>query len=184
MKQPSDYTLYVGGDESNHGDESRAEIDVATFSRLEEDSIVVPFPNRKHHSALDSWLSSSDRDYLFAILSSEKYRSLGSNLPFSIPDLIYRYLPQQECLPRRINIFLDGQISPQRLRNMKEDISRFYRGEVGIQTFIKKQRNSSGNLVKRPNCPAVVYYADIISNTLNHFPAGELFAHPKLAFVG
>jgi len=178
-----EYTLYVGGDESNHGDRSRAEIDVATFSRLEEDSILRKFPNRRDYDKLDIWLNRSDRTYLFAFLSSEAHRSHGLNLPVSIPDLLTLFLAKLTTPPTSIQIFLDGQIPQRRLKSMAEVISRFYSGEVEISTYTKKRKNAKGNMRKGPTCPAVVYYADVLAARLNDSTAGNLFQHPNFAFI-
>ena len=52
-----------------------------------------------------------------------------------------------------------------------------------VDNFIKKTRTSEGRVSKRPYCPAVVYYADILAHSLYRKTFEKLSRDPKLVLV-
>jgi hypothetical protein len=160
-------TLVVGLDDSNHAGISKGEIVAATFSLVKEDGIVRDFPNSRSKSGLEKWLSSESRDYRFDILNAEIYRHSNQNLVSCAPELIKKYLEDESLFPKELKVYLDGRLE----RGLRDYLRQQFFGFHGIErvivdNFIKKRTNSQGRISKRPHCPAVVYYADILAHNL------------------
>src|SRR3989344_8244569 len=159
-------TLIVGADDSNHAGTSKGEIIVATFSFLLEDSVVKPFPNNRDYQRCLNWLKSKERDYLFSILASEKYRHSSSNLVSATPELVKAFMESRNIEDYDLKIYLDGILSKEGKNTLRNSLLGF-RGieRIVIDNFIKKNINRDG-FSKKPYCPAVVYHADILAHTL------------------
>ncbi len=173
-------TLIVGLDDSNHAGTAKGEIVVATFSYLPEDSIVRRWRNRRDRSQVGGWLKDPRRDFLFMILSAEKYRHSPLNLPTVAPEMIGRFVSLYGA-PKTLKVYFDGHLTS----NAKKEVRARLSGISGIEritldNFIKKHNHASG-FSKRPFCPAVVYCADTIANYLySQTTSQELLEHPKL----
>lgn len=159
--------LIVGGDDSNHSGSAKGELNVATFSFLYRDSLVKQFSNNRNREGLMYWLKDAERDYRFAMLASERYRHSSSNLIVTVPKLIKLFFEDNDLKVRELKIYLDGIIGKYDKENLKK-LFMHYRGieEVVIGNFIKKRKGKHGEIIKRPNCPSVVYYADVLANYL------------------
>jgi len=177
--------LIVGADDSNHAGDSKGEIIVFTFSRDYEDSIVKKFKNIRNHEMLKNWLNYPNHDYLFGILTAEKYRHSHSNLIEISSKLITAYLDYNEIYVKTLKINFDGIMD----RGSRENLRKRFLGVRGIEkvivnNFIKKYRTPEGKISKRPRCPAVVYYADVLANYLYSSKTfGELSTHEKLILI-
>lgn len=160
--------LYVGGDDSNHAGTAKGEIIVSTFSFLKEDSFVKRFKNRRIYSLTKEWLENPKRDYRFTALVSEKYRHSNKNLVEILPEMIEGYLVEENLFPKELKIYLDGFLK----NSSKAQVKKAIKERLGIEKvlvggFIKKNKNSKGIIEKRPNCPALVYHADVLANYFN-----------------
>lgn len=177
--------LIVGADDSNHAGKSKAEIIVAVFSQLYEDGIVSSHKNVRNYEECSKWLKNPFRDYRFAILTSEKYKHSARNLEEITPLLVDNFLGEKTISPLILKIYLDGILSKEGKRFFREKFSK-YEGieEVAVDNFIKKNKKINGNLSKRPRCPLVVYYADILANYLfSQKTFEELSQHKKLVVI-
>ena len=158
-------TLIVGGDDSNHAGTAKGEIIVATFSFLQEDSIVKSFPNTRNYPETLKWLDSTSRDYRYSLLTSEKYRHSDQNLVAIVPILIRGYMEENEIYAKCLKVFLDGRLQ----KGSRKIITDEFLGNFGIESivvdnFIKKNTFAKNNFEKHPRCPAVVYHADALAN--------------------
>ncbi len=171
--------LIVGADDSNHAGTSKGEIIVATFSFLTEDSIVRRFPNVRDFESTEFWLSSPNRDYRYALLTAERYRHSSQNLVEVVPLLLKEYLDERDLMVKNLKIFLDGRLAMSNRRRMREEFLKF-RGIEGVvvDNFTKKKPTPTGKTEKHPQCPAVVYHADILANRLYH----EALENPRLIY--
>jgi len=177
-------TLYVGGDDSNHAGNSKCEIIVATFSRFCEDGTVRDFSNTRNYSNLSSWVNSKFRDYRFGLLVREEYRHSNLNLIAIIPDMIKKFLDEEELKIKNLKIYLDGRCGKE-TEEIKDKLCGFHGIEkVAVKGFIKKQKNEKGNISKHPRCPIVTYYADLLAHDLFTTKTfEELVNHEKLVLV-
>lgn len=159
--------LIVGGDDSNHAGTAEGEIIIATFSFFPEDSLVKRFPNNRDYKFVTDWLNSSERDFRFALLTSEKYRHSSENLIEIIPSLIFSYMEEENVFTENLKIYLDGRLSSGNREEIRNKF-RNYRGieNVIVDNFIKKRFNERGKIIKRPECPTVTYCADVLANYL------------------
>ena len=160
-------TLIVGADDSNHAGTSKGEIIVVVFSFLYEDSLVKIRPNNRNYNECLNWLENLERDYRFTILTGEKYRHSSSNLITISPKLIENFLEEKNLIIKNLKIYLDGRLG----KGERNGLKKMFRDSKGIEdvvvdNFIKKNLNQKGRVSKRPYCPSVVYYADILSNYL------------------
>jgi len=177
--------LAVGGDDSNHSAQNpKYEINLAAFSTIPDDSIVRPFPNTRNYDASRKWIGSEQRDFRFAILTKENYAHSSNNLVVVIPKIIQLYLEQTDLFPETLKIYLDGRIDG----GDRNHIRGLFIGKRGIErvvvdNFIKKRHGGHGETIKRPNCPAVVYHADVLASMLLGLRAQELFSHEKLVLT-
>ena len=168
MKMVKINTLYVGGDDSNHAGTSKGEIIVSTFSILEEDSIIKKFKNKRSYSLTKSWLENQSRDYRLTALVADKYRHSNQNLAEIVPLMIEGYLVEENIFPEKLNIYLDGFLKNSSANHVKKAIKeRLGIEKIIVQGFTKKNKNSEGNVEKRPNCPTLVYHADVLANYFN-----------------
>ena len=159
--------LVVGADDSNHAGTSKGEIIVATFSFLPEDALVKRFPNVRDCEETEFWLKSPNRDYRYALLTARGYRHGNQNLIEVVPFLIKGYLNEQDFDVKNLSIFLDGRLVRGNRGKMREVLFGF-RGieSVVVDNFIKKKLTSKGRIEKHPECPAVVYHADVLAHQL------------------
>lgn len=174
--------LIVGGDDSNHtGDpkNKKGDIIVATFSQYKEDRVVYAYPNKRDIRRVTKWLEYPGRDYLFTrVLDKDCMRS-NTVVQTQMPRLIQSYILLENLNLNKIRCYVDG-----RLWSSGKDLREKIRDATGIQeivvdNFIKKTKNSKGNIIKRPVCPATVYVADTIANSLFQLPLEELIKHHK-----
>jgi hypothetical protein len=173
--------LWCGADDSNHAGDTRGEFIIVTFSTLREDSIVKPFPNCRDYKKTHKWLEHPERDYRFTILSTEKYRNRGDNVPSIAPYILHYYLKEEGLLFPQVNLYLDGWLNG----NMKREIRDFLTGRQGIEKVVVDNFTKKGNknkFQKRHNCPELVYRADTIANefTSENRPVMEILSHEKL----
>lgn len=172
--------LYIGGDDSNHAGTTKGEIIVSTFSFLKEDSLVKRFKNRRIYFLTKEWLKNSKRDYCFTTLVSEKYRHSNQNLVEVVPKMVEGYLVEKNIFPKQLNIYLDGFLKDSSKTQVKKIIKeRLGIEKVLLEGFIKKNKNSEGNLEKRPNCPPLVYHADVLANYFNKLPFLKITSSEK-----
>ncbi len=177
--------LSVGADDSNHAALSpKYELNVTPFSTVYEDSLVKPFPNTRDYESTRKWIADPRRDFRFGILTKEKYSHTSNNLVVVIPKIILLYLDEKDLSPETLKIYFDGRID----QGSRANIRDFFVGKRGIErvvvdNFIKKRRGPRGEIIKRPNCPAVVYHADVLASSLLGLRAQELFSHPKLVLT-
>ncbi len=159
--------LVVGGDDSNHARTAKGELDVAIFSFLPEDALVKNFPNTRNYGLTQKWLNHHLRDYRSALLTQERYKHSSQNLVETIPRLIRSYMEQEDVYVQTLKVFLDGIL----LRGNREKIKKEFAGFRGIENvvvdnFIKKTVNRMKHVEKHPQCPAVVYHADVLASHL------------------
>ncbi len=177
--------LLIGADDSNHaGVNKQGEINTIVASFLKEDGIVSNFPNRRDFEETKKWLKNTERDYRFTLLFGESYRHSSSNLIYSVPLLIEKFLEEKDLDVKTIKIFLDGPLK----KGGREEIRNFFLGKRGIENvvvdnFIKKNKGDNGRTAKHMVCPPVLYYADVISNILYHTEMGESLIHEKLRLI-
>ena len=175
--------LGVGGDDSNHAGDSKGEIIVATFSSLNEDTIVRNFPNSRDYQKTTKWLDSPYRDFRFTMLMAEQYRHSSQNLVDILPLLINSYINESNLELRKLKIYLDGRLE----RGGRDVFRRHFSDKCGIENivvdnFIKKNKNKKGHTAKRPHCPELVYHADVLANMLySNMTFEELSQHKKFA---
>ena len=177
--------LYVGMDDSNHASNKngairlQGEINLATFSFLQEDSIVKYFRNGRDYTFADNWLRGINlRDYRFTILSDDDRWNRADNLIYSAPILIRRFLRDNQNLNiDALKLYLDGHLSSEgkfRLRSEFKDFSNFV-----VNNFFKKRINYQRRVEKHPKCPTLVYVADVLANRKLDNSLAELLASPK-----
>lgn len=171
-------TLYVGGDESNHGNlrNGRNEIFVATFSLEHEDSIVRQWPNLANHNSALEWLENGG-SYRHTARPSEIYSKAGLGISIVMPTLIKNYLENSNINDLdRINIYLDGKFEKNEKNNLKKDMfSAGFYGHIGVYGFPKKKvlqkKIIKGNEFRRKRkicrCPKIVWMAHNLANLLN-----------------
>ena len=168
-------TLYVGLDDSNHSTQNkRAEIIVATFSFLKEDSIKQKWPNRKRYDEANRWIDPPKRDYRFLTLEGEEFTGTRFNLCLAAPYLINDFRSEFEEQIEGIKVYLDGL----QLSKHKEILREELRGEfpkVIVDSFQKR--------MGVPDCPKVVDIADIWANTIYTDSAGKFLNNPKRVLV-
>lgn len=165
-------TLIVGLDDSNHAGTTKGEIIAGVFSTIHGDSLVTRFPNKRDYDSLQPFFENENRDYNFTILTSELYRHSNQNLIALAPFLIKSYLKSSGKNFRNLKLYLDGQMNLDGKRFIRNNIPYFEK--IVVDNFIKKERIKD-KIVKRHNCPKVVYIADTLANSLFRTPAGELF---------
>ncbi len=158
--------LIVGADDSNHAGTSKGEIIVSTFSFLPEDSIVKKFRNTRDFEDTRHWLSFPNMDYRYALLTARRYRHNSQNLVEIVPFLIKEYIAEQNFAVKNLSIFLDGRLASGNRGYLKEIFIGFAGIERVVDNFIKKKHNLGGRIEKHPECPPVVYYADVLANYL------------------
>ncbi len=170
--------ICFGFDESNHaGENPIGEIVVGTYSYDLEDSKKRKFPNTRDSSKLQKWLEEEGHGYKFTLLLGEEYatRSSAKNLTETSPRLIEEILTDPKNpypIPDTIKIYFDGggfrREQREYLRNYFKDLGF---KEVIIDNFIKKKgsknrKHRKGSFRKGPDCPRVLYMADILANDL------------------
>ncbi len=185
--------LYVGGDDSNHaGEFPPGEFLVATFSLDKEDSIVIPFPNRRDYARFEEWLENPGRDYRFVVRRTEHHRHSCLNLPAAMPTLIEAFILDEMRANgntrgydpvSQLNVYLDGYLNGAAKAVLRDDLLRV-KGiqRVVVDNFIKKKTRSDGGVSKRPVCPRVVWMADVLANQLYAQNRGtiRLAGHEKM----
>jgi hypothetical protein len=172
--------LYVGGDDSNHAGIARGEIIVATFSFNHDDSIVKKFPNKREYESTFKWINSPERDYRYALLTSERYRNSSQNLLVLMPSLIKLFMNNEDINVDVLKLFLDGRLDTGVRSRIREEFLGF-RGIEGVvvDNFIKKKKIKGGHVEKHPECPALVYHADVLAN---YFYSNSI-ENPKLVII-
>lgn len=147
--------LYVGMDESNHGEtKSRiGEIVVATFSH---DSSFWDYKKnlgRRDFSKIDEALL-KEMEYFYTMLPHELAKPNYSNLPLVAPFLVGYYLDlKKEGF--RIKMGLDGDLN----KDDKNNLTKTFEArqlEVEIHNFTKRNRIHNG--------PELIYLAHLIAN--------------------
>ena len=177
--------IIFGADDSNHVGTEKGEINVLVSSFIREDGIVKDFPNRRDFELTKNWLDNNGRSYLFTLLMGENYRHSPANLVYSTPRLIERFLEENDIYTERLKIFLDGSLR----KNGREEIRKLLIGKRGVEqivvdNFTKKKKLVNGRIAKHIVGPAVVYYADVISNRLHStLLKTELLAHRNIRII-
>jgi hypothetical protein len=182
-KRLSGPILFSGFDDSNHAGSSKGEIIVAVFSTIHEDSIVKPCLNRRDYSAVSEWLENPQRDYCFTILTAEKFRYSNQNLALVAPFLLREYLRKNiEFNPQKVKLYLDGRLDARGKSLIRANIGEKIPTipEIIIDSFIKKGKNRRGHIQKHPECPFLVYAADVLANQLLNMSLNESLTHDKL----
>ena len=153
-------------DDSNHaGENIKGEINLAVFSFMHQDSIVRVFNNRRNYSLAGEWISESGRDYRFTILTGERWMSGPTNLVYTAPALIGEFLKDKSGMDiDSINLYLDGYLNSQNKKYLREQFKHI--PHFTVANFIKKRRNIGGRISKRPRCPAVTYFADVLAHNM------------------
>jgi hypothetical protein len=177
--------LYFGFDETNHaGPNKKGEIVVCTYSSDHEDSLVKNWPNRRDSNLASKWLEQKGHNYRFTILTGEKYKyqSSATNLTEAASNLILPILTEPNSdIPNtnKLKLYFDGGgFKREQKESLRDHFGRLGL-EVVIDNFIKKNKNVRGKTRKGPNCPKLVYLADILASHLDQLTAGELLSHPK-----
>jgi hypothetical protein len=179
--------LYVGGDESNHGNrKKKGEIIVAVFSTLDEDKEIVKLGNKRDYSEALSYASKEGRDWLFTIRAGDQYFG-KNNLPLVIPTLLQYYLEKNQNLCselKEISVFIDGELRKKFIEDFKKDIRNVTPvclEKVVVKGFTKKRFEQNG-FSKGYECPKLIWAADSIANYLlsKCSPIQRLFEHPKM----
>ena len=174
--------MYFGLDESNHAGENRkGEIIVCTYSYDYDDSKKRKFPNTRDSSKLQKWLEQGGHGHRFTLLTGEDYRYQSSaiNLIEAAPTLIEAIItsPDMPSIPDTIKIYFDGG----GFRREQKEYLRGYFKNLGLKTvivdnFIKKKGRKNKKFRKGPDCPRLIYMADILANNLYNTPTGDLLA--------
>ncbi|MEK6757755.1 MAG: hypothetical protein AABX88_01375 [Nanoarchaeota archaeon] len=178
--------LAIGVDDSNHaGQNSLGEINTALFSWLHQDSIVKDFSNTRDKRAAIHFMDHPQRDYRFGLLTSERYRRSSKNLIETVPYLVSDYLSQLEEPPEKLQIFLDGALQKYGRSWIREQIKKeFGIKNIVVDNFTKKHRSPTGDIMKFPRCPEILYFADIWANLLyNSAKTDDISKHEKLVFI-
>ena len=183
--------ICFGLDESNHAGENRkGEIVVCTYSYDIEDSKKRKFPNTRNFSKLQKWLSEEGHGHRFTLLTGENYRCQSSaiNLTETAPRLIEEILTDPKNpypIPDTLKIYFDGG----GFKREQREYLRDYFKELGfkqviVDNFIKKKGSKNrkvgkGRFRKGPECPGVLYMADVLANHLHNTTTGEVLANPN-----
>jgi hypothetical protein len=149
--------LYVGMDESNHGDIKKkiGEIVVATFSYSKKYwDETAKHPNRRDYSQVQIALNEGV-DYVYTFLPHELAKHNYSNLPLVASDLVGKVLHFQYA--PEIKIGLDGQLSYKDRKNMTKE---FY--EMGFEPKISNYIKKNGSHVG----PKLIYISHLLANNI------------------
>lgn len=185
-KEIGGLTLQVGLDESNHAPSKdspyvrQGEIVVATFSYRPEDGIVKKHKNARDYQLLEGWLDDEERDFRFTMLNGEQFHHNCSskNLIYCAPALINAFLNDNPCpLPKILKSYFDGALHLPKRAVRELLVEETGIAKIVVDNFIKKKKE--GNKQKRPNCPPLVYMADVQADVLLHTLYRELANHPK-----
>ena len=150
-------TLYVGMDESNHGELKTkiGEIIVATFSYSKRYwNENARHPNRRDYSQIDMALRNGV-DYIYTFLPHDLAKQNYSNLPLVAPELVsrilhFKYAPE-------IKLGLDGRLLDHDKKNMIDAFEEMgFRPE--ISNYIKKNGMHEG--------PKLIYLSHLIANSI------------------
>ena len=165
-----DLTLYVGGDESNHGNmKDTREIIVATFSIMDGDGEIVRNSKRCGYRVADGHLSPPERGWNFTTRSGKFSQHRSQNLTRVLPSLISHYLDGLADGGENIfyaSVSLDGGIRKGQMEGLANELLEmgFYRAEV--RSYIKKKNNGGGRISKGYDSPSLVWLADGLSSGL------------------
>src|SRR3989344_1698027 len=116
--------LYVGLDESNHhnGNE-HPEICVAVFSTIKEDGECRVFSPKKDYAWKNEMLKDARRDYRFLLLNcNDIYLRRHNNLPVVAKSLIMPVLESESYKHERLEIYIDGVVTPEDKGNITKDL--------------------------------------------------------------
>jgi hypothetical protein len=183
--------LIIGIDDSNHAGDTKGEIIVVTFSYNHDDSIVRNFPNTRDPEEVNYWLNDSinRRDYRFTILPDEQFRRRHNNLPLVTPHIIGEFYKEEQMkLGEKLDlevlkVYFDGPLKKED-KNAVKNFINLGAERIVVDAFVKKGKSKSGRVKKHPNCPRVVYMADIIANHLYRTKtAEELFKDERMIHV-
>lgn len=176
--------LYVGADDHWHPCTKRkGELNVATFSLDDTDSIVQPYPNRKSYEAFSKWLGRGERDYRFTILSDDKSSRRGNNLVFTAQYLIREYLKFQAHI-RKIFLYMDGPISDLEAEFLRGEFQDFGRN-FSVEGFpkIPKDPNKRGHKTKKYLSPILIPMADKLAYRLGNEKFKKIMQDPKFVNI-
>lgn len=161
-------TLYVGADDSNHGNKAKpAEVIMAIFSFESADSFIRrrTVNKKRNHRESINWLEYPLRDYRFTILKDVKFASTCYNLPLVVPFLISDYLTTNPDI-KNLEIQLDGALLPIYKEMMVKNLEGFE--NVSVSNFAKSGirvgENRSRNLYKHQMRSPLIHHADILAN--------------------
>ena len=179
------FTLYVGVDESNHGNKKGGEILVATFSILDGDGEIFKQGNKRDYRGSLEYVSEAGRDWNFTVRFDERYKHRGQNISLVLPTLVNHYLDDFGEEVSEICAYLDGEVrTPARkalLDNLYglSEVKNLER--VSVEAFTKKKVTQGSGVSKRYECPRLVWVADSIANGLyRNEPLEKLLNHRKM----
>lgn len=163
-------TLYVGIDDSNHGNKAKpAEVILATFSIYPTDSYIQDkiVKRRRNHAEAISWLELPERDYRFTVLTDPLFATRIYNIPLVAPFLIKDYLNGNPDI-NSLEIHIDGAILPVYRDKLTEELREFS-DDVQVSNFVKAKVQSFGprrKLCTHQMRSLLIHHADILANAL------------------
>lgn len=142
-------TLYVGIDDSNHGNKAKpAEVILATFSFDPADICIRDkiIGKKKNHKESIGWLKYSERDYRFTILTDGRFTHTCYNIPLAAPFLIRDYLTQNPDV-EDIEMHIDGSLPQRYKENLLRELMEF-EGHISISNIVKDKVMRFGERTK------------------------------------
>ncbi|MBR9704201.1 hypothetical protein GOV12_02225 [Candidatus Pacearchaeota archaeon] len=106
MRSNSNRVLYVGIDESNHG--QYPEFCAAVFSTNVEHIRPVRFPIERDFSIMYKFRKSSSVGYRLLVLNKKQIQESKSKMTVIAPKLILPYLDSLDYEPQELQILIDG----------------------------------------------------------------------------
>lgn len=150
--------LYVGMDESNHGEtKSRiGEIIVASYSNDYSLWDYKKHPNRRNYARVEECITEKDFDYIFTMISHEKAKRNYSNL-HSVAHFLIEEIMNIKETPGKIKLGLDGKLKMKDKKRLLKEGSEKGIG-LNVRNFIKENGVHHG--------PELIYLSHQIANNL------------------
>jgi hypothetical protein len=163
-------TLYVGGDESNHGNrKDTTEIIVATFSILDSDGEIVCNSKRCGYVFANNYLSPPGKSWNFTTRSGRFSQHRSQNLTRVLPSLIAHYLEGLAGGGENIfyaSVSLDGEVRKGQMGGLVKDLLEMGFYEAEVKSYIKKKKDGRRRISKGYESPSLVWLADGLSSGL------------------
>lgn len=172
--------LYIGVDDSNHAGTRKGEIILATFSYDCNDEVIQNFKNKRDHEIVLNWLKRESSDYRYTLLIGEYWRHRSDNLVTTAPFLIQDYLKSKSDISS-ISIFIDGRLDSDGKKHLVQNYGNI--SDIKVLNFIKKGKDKKGHFFKHPQCPKVLYIADILANIVYHKNLDEILMSEKMVSI-